>query len=189
VLVFLVCFLCAFIARFWIYVALLIMNIVWLGSVSYDPNIYHPHKSPELRDSAAQTVHREFKKCRALDFTNKCRHPFWVQTAWAHGSHEGQEIAVLWIRWQSFETATSCVKFRNVIAWASVVGGYACGCTFHIICASLSQHVYNIADVLQIWTATANVNKWSWTAYNGWSGVRRCGGRFNSSQPQKLSLI
>ena len=35
------------------------MNIVWLGSVLYDPNIYHRHKSPGLRDSAAPTADRE----------------------------------------------------------------------------------------------------------------------------------
>jgi len=59
-LVFLVCFLCAFIAVFWIYVALFLMSIVWLGSVLCDPNTY-PHKSPGLRDSAAQMADRELQ--------------------------------------------------------------------------------------------------------------------------------
>jgi len=60
-LVFLVCFLCSCIAVFWIYVALLLMSNVWLRSVLCNPNIYHPHKSPELRDSAAQTADRELQ--------------------------------------------------------------------------------------------------------------------------------
>ena len=37
------------------------MNIVWLASALYDPTIYHPHKRPGLRDSAAQTLDRELQ--------------------------------------------------------------------------------------------------------------------------------
>ena len=56
--VFLVCFVCAFIAVFWIHVALFLMSIVWLGSVFC---VYHSHNSPGLRDSTAQTAERELQ--------------------------------------------------------------------------------------------------------------------------------
>ena len=35
-------------------------------------------------------------KCRAPDFTNKCRHPFWVQTVWAHFVTTAWQISSLW---------------------------------------------------------------------------------------------
>jgi len=37
------------------------MNTVRLGSFSYGPNVYHSHKSPELRDTVAQTADRELQ--------------------------------------------------------------------------------------------------------------------------------
>jgi len=55
------------------------MNIVWLTSALYDPPIYHPHKRPELRDSAAQTLDRELQSAgppillTSVDTPSGCR--------------------------------------------------------------------------------------------------------------------
>jgi len=48
-------------------------------------------------------------KCRAPDFTNKCRHPFWVQTAWA------QFI----VAERGFSSGTACWKFFcRLVEWS-----------------------------------------------------------------------
>jgi len=69
-------FVCALISVFTIYVSLLLMGIALLGCVFCDPKTYHPHKSPEPRDSAAQTADRELQSAGPPIFLTSVNTPF-----------------------------------------------------------------------------------------------------------------